>query len=247
MQRMDRIIGRKPVLEALERGKPFERIYIQDSVHGPFEKEIRRLCKEKGIPLNRIPKLKLDKEVSGNHQGIYGLAALVDYMPLDRLIAELIVKISAPLILLLDGIQDIRNIGSIARTAEVFGVDGLVIPMKHAAPVNEVAIKTSAGAFTHLKVCRHKSMLDAVQLLQKNDFIVYGAEAGLSTPVHAVTFQGPIAIVMGSEEKGINKHLHIALDEFIQIPQMGKTQSLNVSVATGVILYEIQRQRNFIR
>ncbi|NND34993.1 MAG: 23S rRNA (guanosine(2251)-2'-O)-methyltransferase RlmB [Saprospiraceae bacterium] len=240
---MDIIYGRNPVLEALKSDQDIERVYIQDSISGEFEKEIRSLCKSKDIPLNRVPKNKLDAEVKGNHQGIFARAAIIKYTDMEVLVRILLHKGENPVLLLLDGIQDVRNLGAIARSAEIFGAHALVIPSKKSAPLNEVAIKASAGALGHIPICRVSNLSSAIEWLCRNDIEIFGAETGGSIPLQDLDFSGPSAIVLGAEGKGIDRNLKIYFDHHFHIPQVGNTDSLNVSVAAGIILYEICKQR----
>lgn len=240
---MEKIYGRQPVLEALKKGGDVDRVYILDTLTGAFEIEIRRLCRDLGIPLNRIPRTKLDSDIDGNHQGIYAVGSAVDYKDLQALVRVAFMKDQVPVLLLLDGIKDVRNIGAIARSAEVLGAHGIVIPAKGSAPINDTAIKTSAGALLHIPVVREKNLQVALDYLCSQGFRVIGADKKDGKPLAEVDMSGPLAIVMGSEEKGIDRHLKIYFDEKCFIPQLGKTDSLNVSVAAGIILYEISKQR----
>ncbi|MCB0669543.1 MAG: 23S rRNA (guanosine(2251)-2'-O)-methyltransferase RlmB [Saprospiraceae bacterium] len=240
---MERIYGRNPVMEALRSGQDIDRIYILDSVRGEFEKEIRRLCKDAAIPLHRVPKSKLDLEIPGNHQGIYAVISTLEYVDLEVLLPQLFKQKKNPVLLLLDGIQDIRNVGAIARSAEVFGADAIVIPAKKSAPVNEIAIKASAGALLHLPVSRVKSLATAIEFLGKNGVEVIGADVEGDTNISDLNLMGPLGVVLGAEGKGIDRNLKIYFDHLFFIPQAGEIQSLNVSVAAGIILYEIHKSR----
>ncbi|MCB0685256.1 MAG: 23S rRNA (guanosine(2251)-2'-O)-methyltransferase RlmB [Saprospiraceae bacterium] len=240
---MERIYGRNPVLEALQSDQDIDRVYIQDSISGEFEKEIRKLCKEADIPLHRIPKSKLDSEIKGNHQGIYALTPTITYYDLEILLPEILSREEHPVFLLLDGVQDVRNIGAIARTAEIFGVQALILPSKKSAPINEVAIKASAGALMHLPVCRVKSLAYAIELLGRNGIEVIAADVEGDEALADLNLSMPLGVVLGAEGKGIDRNLKIYFDHLFFIPQMGKTQSLNVSVAAGIVLYEIFKSR----
>ena len=240
---MERIIGRQPVITAIQSETQLERVYIQDSLTGDFEKQVRALCKEKKIPLNRIPKIKLDREVKGNHQGIYALMSQVKYVEFEELLAHLLVEKPNPVLILLDGVQDVRNIGAIARSAEVFGAHALVLPTKKTAAINEVAVKTSAGALLHLPVSRVKNLQVALDVLGAKGFVVLGADAQATETLDNLTLDEPLAIILGAEGKGIDRHLKIYCDHLFAISQVGKIDSLNVSVASGIILYEIFKQR----
>jgi 23S rRNA (guanosine2251-2'-O)-methyltransferase len=240
---MDIIYGRNPVLEALKSDHEIERVYIQDTISGEFEKEIRALCKSRDIPLNRVPKFKLDAEIKGNHQGVYARSAIIKYTDLEVLVRISLHKGEKPVLLLLDGVLDVRNIGAIARSAEVFGATAMVIPSKKSAPLNEMAIKSSAGALTHLPICRVPTLSSAIEFLCRQDIEIFGADTQGSVSLQDLDFRGPVAIVLGAEGKGIDRNLKVYFDHDFHIPQSGKTESLNVSVAAGIILYEIYKQR----
>ncbi len=240
---MDKIYGRMPVLEALKSQRPIDRVYMQDSLSGEFEREVRARCRALDIPLSKVPKERLDVAIKGNHQGIYALTALVSYVDLEERLQEVQSAERPAIFLLLDGIMDVRNLGAIARTAEVFGVDALVLPSRGTAPVNEDAVKASAGALAHVPLCRVRHLLGAVEYLAANGVAIAGAGHDAAVPVGQVDLTVPVAIVMGSEDRGIDRNLKVYLDSYFHIPQVGKTQSLNVSVAAGIILYELCRQR----
>lgn len=231
-------------MEALRSGQDIDRIYILDSVRGEFEKEIRRLCKDAAIPLHRVPKSKLDLEIPGSHQGIYAVISTLEYVDLEVLLPQLFKQKKNPVLLLLDGIQDIRNVGAIARSAEVFGADAIVIPAKKSAPINDIAIKASAGALLHLPVSRVKSLATAIEFLGKNGVEVIGADVEGDTNISDLNLMGPLGVVLGAEGKGIDRNLKIYFDHLFFIPQAGEIQSLNVSVAAGIILYEIHKSRS---
>ncbi len=240
---MDRIIGRQPVISALQSGTDLERVYIMDSISGVFEKQVRALCKTRNIPLNRIPKVKFDRGVRGNHQGIYALVSEMKYWELTEMIRTLQSEHANPVILMLDGVQDVRNLGAIARSAEVFGAHGIILPSKRSAPINEVAIKTSAGALLHLKIARVKNLQDALGTIGAEGIAVIGADAQADHGLDDINLHQPLVILLGAEGRGIDRHLKIYCDHTFAIPQVGKVASLNVSVANGIILYEIFKQR----
>ncbi|HKK87898.1 MAG TPA: 23S rRNA (guanosine(2251)-2'-O)-methyltransferase RlmB [Saprospiraceae bacterium] len=239
------IAGRKPVLEGLEQHVSIDRIYIDKGVKGDYEKSIRQLCREREIPLKTVPKQFFRKYGRLNHQGILALKASTIYYKLDDLLPALNEREKPPLVLLLEGVTDVRNLGAIARSAEVFGVDILVVPMKNSAPVNVEAYKTSAGAIQFLPIAREKSITSAIKRLKEYGFIIYGTELhGEKSPAE-IQGDDRIALVMGSEDKGLGSETLKLLDEKIRIPQVGKSDSLNVSVACGICLYEILKERKF--
>ncbi len=241
---MQKIYGRRPVVEALESDQSLDRVYIQDSISGEFEKLVRKLCKAGNVPLKRIPKVKLDREVQGNHQGIFAVTAAVDYVTVEDLLDQLDQSASVPVVVMLDGVMDVRNVGAIARSAEVFGAQGLIVPSRQAAPISEAAIRASSGALLHLPICRTKNLHAALDVFCARDYRVLGADSKAEEPLDQVDLTGPIVLVMGSEGKGIDPNLRIYFDAACRIPQAGQTQSLNVSVAAGIILYEVFKQRN---
>lgn len=241
---MDRIIGRMPVLEALKKGGNIERVFIQDTISGEFEIEIRNLCKKLDVPLNRVPKARLDREVDGNHQGIYALASLVSYQELEPLLTELESKNKKLILVILDGVKDVRNLGAIARSAEVFGADALILPSRKTAPVNDIAIKASAVALLHLPICRVNSLQQTMDVLGRHHIVLIGADTEGNEELSTLDLKESLAIVLGEEDKGIDKHLKVYFDHHFHIPQVGKTESLNVSVAAGIILYEVSKQRH---
>jgi 23S rRNA (guanosine2251-2'-O)-methyltransferase len=247
MENLDQEVigGRKPVLEYLERGGPTEKIFIAQNIRGAFEKSIRELSKARSIPLKVVPQRFFKPWNTINHQGILLTKALTTYFKLDDVLPGLIEQSKPPLVLLLEGVTDVRNLGAIARSAEVFGVDLMILPMKNSAPVNVDSYKTSAGAIGLLTLARTRSASQAIQELKNYGFIIYGTHLSATKHPDQINGQDPIALVMGSEEKGLTRETTELLDEKIKIPQVGKTDSLNVSVACGICLYEILKKRNF--
>jgi 23S rRNA (guanosine2251-2'-O)-methyltransferase len=237
------IIGRKPVIEALERNAQVEKLLIEEGTTGPFEKQLRELTKKMGFPVQHVPKRKLDDITRANHQGVILVTALIKYYQLDDILQHTFDKGENPLFLILDNITDVRNFGAIARTAEIFGVHAIVIPKKGTAMINEFAIKSSAGALSLIPVCREKNIQGAIELLKLSGVKVYSSDLNSENVVQSIDFTGPSAILIGSEDEGVNKAFIRQSDQTFKIDQKGKTDSLNVSVAAGVILYEMQRQR----
>ncbi|MBP7273714.1 MAG: 23S rRNA (guanosine(2251)-2'-O)-methyltransferase RlmB [Saprospiraceae bacterium] len=238
------ICGRHPVLEAIKNNTQIDRILLQQGMRGEVEREFRHICKEYNIPTQFAPKQKLDfLAKKTNHQGIIALTAAVQYHHLADVLPYLFEQGVTPLILMLDGITDVRNFGAIARSAEVFGVHAIVIPQKGAAQINADAMKTSAGALNNVTVCRETSILTAVEFLQQSGVVVYASDLEAKKTIHSINFSIPCAIVIGSEGDGISKPVQRAAEELFVIPQIGKTGSLNVSVATGIMLYEVAKNR----
>ena len=237
------VIGKKPVIEAIESGKTLDRIYLYNKATGDLVNQVKSLAIRYHIPVNYVPVEKLDSFNIENHEGCVALLSKIHYYNLQEIILWVVEKGQSPLFLVLDGITDIRNIGAIARTAYSTGVQALIIPDKGVGALNEDAILTSAGALEKLPVCRVNSLMKAIDELHLNGIKVLASEMTAAKTIFELDFNGPLAIVMGSEEKGIYPALLKQCDEQFKIPMMGGFESLNVSVATGMILYEIMKQR----
>jgi 23S rRNA (guanosine2251-2'-O)-methyltransferase len=237
------VIGKAAVREAIISGVALDRIYLQQTAHGPLVEEIRRLAADNQIPVNKVPAEKLDGFNITGHEGCVALIARVRYQDLQQIISFVVEKGDVPLFLMLDGVTDIRNIGGIARTAYCSGVHALIIPDKGVGALNEDAVLTSAGALEKLPVCRVASLMKAVDDLHLNGIRVFASDMKATSPVYNCNFTEPSAIIMGSEEKGIFPALLKICDGSFRIPMMSDFESLNVGVATGMILYEVMKQR----
>ena len=237
------IYGRHPITDAINSGTSIDKIMLQQGIRGEFEKEIRHLTKANNIPLQVVPKERLSKFVRGNHQGIVGFLSMLTYYRLEDVLPMIYEKSETPLILLLDGVTDVRNFGAIARSAEVCGVHAIVIPQKGGARINEEAIKTSAGALTKIPVCREKSLISAMEYLQLSGIQIFASDLKATKKIYELDWTQPAAIVIGSEGEGVSFPVLKKVNENFIIPQKGTTDSFNVSVATGIILYEVMRQR----
>lgn len=231
------------MLTALQEGKELERIFIQSNLHGDVAEEIKKTAVRHNVPVNKVPVEKLNSFNAGNHEGVVALISKVQYQDLQNVISFITERGDAPLLLMLDGITDIRNIGGIARTAYCCGVHAIIIPEKGVGALNEDAILTSAGALEKIAVCRVNSLMKAVDDLHLNGIKVYASEMTASTTIDKVDFAEPCCIIMGGEENGIYPALMKIADAKIKIPMKGDFESLNVSVATGMILYEAMKQR----
>jgi 23S rRNA (guanosine2251-2'-O)-methyltransferase len=235
------VIGKSAIIQALQSGKQLERIYLQDNV-GVGMDEVRKLATQLNVPINKVPVEKLNGFNIQNHEGCVAVISKIQYQDLQQVISFIVEKGETPLLLILDGITDIRNIGAIARTAYCCGVQAIVIPDKGVGALNEDAIVTSAGALEKLAVCRVNSLMKAVDDLHLNGIKVFASEMTAEKKLFELDFTEPCAIVMGSEDKGINTALMKICDTSFAIPMSGNFESLNVSVATGMILYEAMRQ-----
>lgn len=237
------MIGFAAIADALKKGNALDRIYINPKVKPSEINEIRRLAGQSGVPVNFVPDAKLNSFNVADHNGFIAQIAKIQYQELQDVISFVVEKGETPLFLILDGITDIRNIGGIARTAWCTGVQAIVIPDKGVGALNEDAILTSAGALEKIAVCRVTSLMKAVDELHMNGITVFASEMTASKNIADCDFKVPAAIIMGSEEKGIYPALLKICDENISIPMQNNFESLNVSVATGMILYEAMKQR----
>lgn len=244
MEQKQWIFGRHPVLEALQAGQPVEKVWLQQGTRGEFEKELRQLCRTHQVPMTIIPKERLNRMVKGNHQGVVALQAVAPYQQLDDILPFIYEQGEQPLILLLDGVTDTRNFGAIARSAELCGVHALVIPVKGSAGLTPDALKTSAGALARIPVCRVKSLVSTIELLQQSGVRVLASDLSGEAFLPATELTGPTALVLGAEGEGISRGVAKAADECFKIPQLGTLNSFNVSVAAGIMLYETMRQRS---
>ncbi|MEM6723283.1 MAG: 23S rRNA (guanosine(2251)-2'-O)-methyltransferase RlmB [Bacteroidota bacterium] len=239
------IMGRHPVVDALKADIPLERVWLSRQIRGPFEKEVRQLSKEKGITLQYVPKERLDKTVRGNHQGIIAWRALIEFQDIEQVIPHIFESGAVPLIVVLDGVTDVRNFGAIARSAEVMGAQAMVIANQNAARVNADAVKTSAGALNVIPVCRVNSLPVAVEYLQQCGIQVLVSSLEAEKPLFELDLKEPTAFVLGAEDKGVSRAVARIADHQFIIPQAGQTDSLNVSVAAGMLLVETVRQRDY--
>lgn len=241
---MNKIYGRKPVLEAINSGADIEVIYIAFGQHGDVIHKIFTAAKKNGIKITQLSVQKFnDLARDVNTQGVIALKSSVNFFNLNELI-ESARKSKYPLFLLLDSIQDPHNLGAILRSAECAGVDGIIITTNQSSPITETVEKISAGAVSHLKICKVNNLVRAIEQLKKDNFWIVGTSLINSKDYTSVDYKMPVAVVMGNEEKGIRKLVSENCDFLVKIPMQGKIDSLNVSVATGILLFEINRQRN---
>ncbi|MDP1811515.1 MAG: 23S rRNA (guanosine(2251)-2'-O)-methyltransferase RlmB [Sediminibacterium sp.] len=237
------IIGRQPLVEALQSGKSIDKILLQKNTVGDIINTIRQLSREKNIPIQVVPVEKLNGMTKANHQGVLAIVARVAYMDLQQVIDHVVSNGELPLFLMLDGVTDVRNIGAIARSAVCCGAQALIIPDKGVGALNEEAMKSSAGALELIHVCRVNSLLKAVDDLHLNGIKVFTSEMRATENVFELPFEDPCCIILGDEGKGVQPHLAKAADHFFKIPMAGGFDSFNVSVASGIILYEALKHR----
>ena len=240
---MNIIIGRKPVLEALNSNEEVEQVYILFGQQGNIINAIRVAAKKRGIKCNQIPLERFRTyEPSQNAQGVVALKQDFKFSSLDEIIAEA-KKTSLPLILILDEIQDPHNVGAILRSAECSGVNGVILTKHNSATITSTVTKTSAGATEHLKICQVNNLSQTIDELKEKGLWIVGSSLENAKNYTEVDYKIPIALIVGNEEKGIRKLTASKCDFLVKIPMSGKIQSLNVSVATGILLFEILRQR----
>lgn len=231
------------MVEAIQGGRAIDKILFQRNVSGESIGDIRRLAKEYNIPIQQVPPEKLHSYTRANHQGVIAFAALVAYMNLQQVIDHVVGEGGLPLFVMLDGVTDVRNIGAIARTAVCCGAQALIIPDKGTGALNEEAIKSSAGALEKINVCRVNSLMKTVDELHLNGIKVFASEMTATEKLADLNFTEPCCVIMGGEENGVFPALMKICDGQFKIPMKGDFESLNVSVATGMILYEVMRQR----
>lgn len=238
------LIGGIPsIIEAMRNGEQLERIYLQNTIFSPEADELRSVALEFEVPINKVPFEKIRNFNLENPKGCIAIKSKIKYQNLQDIISLVVENGEVPLLLLLDGITDIRNIGGLARTAYCCGVHAIVIPEKGVGALNEDAIATSAGALENIAVCRVKSLHNAIDDLHLNGIKVFASETTATENVFDINLKEPCAIIMGSEDKGIQSSLYKLCDGKFKIPMQRDFESLNVSVAAGMILYEAMKQR----
>lgn len=237
------IFGIRAVIEAIDAGKTLDKILLRRDMSSSLSRELQQRLEGLTTPVQKVPVEKLNQFTDKNHQGVIAFLSPVEFTPLEALVPMLFEQGKVPFLMVLDGITDVRNFGAIARTCECAGVDGLVIAARSGVAINGDAIKTSAGALHTLPVCKVANMQDALQYLLDSGLRIVAATEHASQNYTEVDMRQPLAIVMGSEENGIYEaNLNLATDK-VRIPMLGKLESLNVSVAAGVMIYEVVRQR----
>jgi 23S rRNA (guanosine2251-2'-O)-methyltransferase len=237
------VFGIRAVVEAIRSGKEIEALFIQRGISGGLIQELKELMNEYQITAQQVPVEKLNRITQKNHQGVIAVISPIVYQKIENIIPEIFERGETPLILVLDSITDVRNMGAIARTAECAGVHAIVIPAKGSAQINPDAIKTSAGALYKIPVCRHDNFMQTVRFLQESGLQLVCCTEKTQDNIYTPDYTVPTAIVMGSEEDGIRNEIIRISDHLAKIPMFGEIESLNVSVSTGVILYEAVRQR----
>ncbi len=237
------LFGLRPVIEAVNAGKEIDKLFIQNNLTGDIHSELRKLIKDHEIPFQYVPIEKLNRLTRKNHQGVVCYLSTIIYQKIEDILPFVFEQGKTPLLLILDRITDVRNFGAIARGAECAGVNAIVIPSKGAAQVNGDAIKTSAGALHKIPVCRSENLKTTIDYLKNSGVQIVACTEKTESVYYDVNYTLPTAIILGSEENGISDEYLKRSDARAKIPLLGEIGSLNVSVATGVILYEAIRQR----
>jgi len=240
------IFGIRAVMEAIRAGKEIDKVLIQRGLNNPLIKELHQTNKEFGIPYQYLPAEKFKQWDSKNHQGVVAFLSEITYFDIESILPGIYEDGEDPFILILDHITDVRNFGAIARTAECAGVHAIIIPDKGNASINADAIKASAGALHKIPICRSKSLYNTIKLLKDNGLQIIAASEKSTIGYNSVHYIKPTAIILGSEEQGISPQLLAISDLLISIPIYGSIESLNVSVAAGILLYEMIRQKKLI-
>ena len=238
----DTIFGTRAIIESIRAGKTIDKLFIQKGVKNELTAELVNLAKSIDIPMSVVPLEKLDRITKKNHQGAIAFVSPIAFAEVDNVIMECFEKGEDPFIVILDRITDVRNFGAIARTAEGAGVHALVVPTKGAAQINADAMKTSAGALNHLTICRENNLKDTINRIKDSGIKVVAVSEKADKLYFEEELKGPLALIMGSEEDGVSEAYWKLCDGAVKIPMQGEIESLNVSVATGVVLFEALRQ-----
>ena len=242
MEKSNIVFGIRPVAEAIESGKQIEKIYVRRGAEGQLMTDLRDLCYRHRLRVQEVPVEKLNRLTKGNHQGVVAQTALIEYVELEDIL-ERVPEDETPLLVAFDGVTDVRNFGAIARSAECAGAHGLITPLKNSAPVNSEAIRSSAGALSVIPVTRVGSIRMTLAQLQQEGFQIVAATEKSRKLLYDADFTKPTVIVMGAEDTGISPAVLKLCNEQLAIPMIGHIESLNVSAAAAIMLFEVVRQR----
>jgi len=237
------IYGTRAVLEAIHGGKEFERIFIQHGLNNPLARELKTAIEDAGLQFQSVPSEKLNRLTRSNHQGVIAYLSTVTYYKTEDVLPGIFESGKTPLLLILDRITDTRNLGAIARSAECSGVNAIIIPSRGSALINSDAVKTSAGALHHLPVCREDNLKETIDYLKTCGVRIVACSEKADGMARDKDLTGPLAIIMGSEENGVSHEYIKRCDDSVKLPMVGSISSFNVSVATGMVLYEVMCQR----
>lgn len=243
IDKSEMIFGVRAVIEAIQAGKDIDKVLIKKDIQSELSRELFAALKGSLIPVQRVPVERLNRITRKNHQGVVAYVSAVTYQHVEDLVPYLFEQGKTPFFVMLDGITDVRNFGAIARTCECAAVDAVIIPAKNSVTVNADAVKTSAGALHTLPVCREQSLTDTLKYLKECGFRLTAATEKGDYDYTRGGYTGPLCLIMGAEDKGV-AYEHLALcDEWVKIPMLGTIESLNVSVAAGILIYEVVKQR----
>ena len=243
MKNKEAIFGIRPIIEVIKSGKTIDKLFIQKGLHNESFAILWKLVRENRINYKHVPVEKMNRLTKKNHQGVFAFISPIDFYNIEDVIPNLYEEGKSPLVLILDRITDVRNFGAIARTAECSNVDCIIVPEQNSAAINSDAMKTSSGALNNIKICRTWNLKMTLQILKDSGIQIVSCTEKTNNKIYSVNYQIPTAIILGSEENGISSEFLKFSDEKVKIPILGNIESLNVSVACGVILYEIVRQR----
>lgn len=239
----DYVFGIRAIIEAIEAGKSIDKVLVRKDLSGDLARELFAVAKQYGVLLQRVPQERLNRVTMKNHQGAIALISPIIYHHLDNLLPTIYEEGGTPFMMVLDGLTDTRNFGAIGRTAECAAVDGIIIPERNSVSVTPDAVKTSAGGLFYVPVCREHDLVSAIRMLKDSGVKIVGATEKGAVNYAEIDYTVPVAIVMGSEDVGISPEVLRLCDELAAIPILGSIGSLNVSVAAGVMMYEVVRQR----
>lgn len=243
MEKDYQIFGIRAIIEAINAGQEVDKVFIQKDAQGDLMRDLLKVLKQKGVNFSYVPVEKLNRLTPNNHQGAVGSISPVKFHDMETLVETVLESGKTPLFLILDQISDARNFGAIIRTAECTGVDGIIVQRSGSAPVNGDTVKTSAGAVFNVPICKVEHIKDAIFHLQGSGIKTIAATEKTENTIYDVSFSEPAAIIMGSEDRGINPSVLKIVDDKAKLPMFGTIESLNVSVACGAFLYEAVRQR----
>jgi 23S rRNA (guanosine2251-2'-O)-methyltransferase len=237
------IAGRNPVLELLQSDKEVEKVLLSKNATGDAVKQIIQLCRDKEVYYQFVPEVKINSLSRANHQGVLAFTSLIEYQDVQKIIDFVFAKAEDPLLLILENVTDVRNLGALARTALGLGVHAIIFPKKESAAVNDVAVKISAGALLRIPVCRVDNIIATIKDIKNNGIKLIGLDGTAEKFIHESNTKMPLAIVAGSEDEGISNPVIRLLDELVKLPMNTDLESYNVSVATAMALYEVKRQK----
>ena len=243
MEKSEMIFGVRAVIEAIQAGKDVDKILVKKDIQSDLSKELFAVLKGTHIPVQRVPVERINRITRKNHQGVVAYLSAVTYQKAEDIVPTLFEQGKNPFFIMLDGMTDVRNFGAIARTCECAAVDAIIIPSKNSVSVNADAVKTSAGALHTLPVCRELNLTSTLRYLKECGFRIVAATEKGDYDYTKADYTGPICIIMGAEDKGVSYDNLALCDEWVKIPMLGSIESLNVSVAAGILIYEAVKQR----